>query len=114
MQILLFTGDLAPAILDGTKTMTARCWRKKPFKAGEVVRAQSNYSKESTFATLRIKEVTEWDGNAFNIEPLIAIKEGFRKVSEFASVWYSTNFEKLDDESGIYKYYFFEFEIVKE
>ena len=114
MRILLFHKEHVKKILSGTKTMTARCWKQKPFQVGDMVRAQTNYNKSSAFAILRITEVSEWDGNVDNI-PIdklreITRKEGFKIPMQFSSAWYSTNDDRLFENK--YKSYFFEFEVV--
>ena len=63
MQNIMFSGDNPQKILDGAKTLTARYWKRKPPKVGELVTASTGYKKETRFAILRITGVHEWDGN---------------------------------------------------
>ena len=132
MQIMLFTGDTPEKILEGRKSMTARLWKRKPPKVGDIVRAQKGRKKETAFATLRIKNVFTWDGEKIptfsntytnlsdalrdNLYPTaeklseIAQKEGFVNWDHFYIVYYKLNewcWDEIDR-----THWFIEFELV--
>ena len=107
MQILLFTGDTPEKILEGRKSMTARLWKRKPPKVGDIVRAQKGRKKDTSFAILKILDVFKWSGNytphffgktghppyslMSEIKYDIAKKEGFESWHEFWNAYYSLN-----------------------
>ena len=59
----MFTEPNPAKILNGTKTMTARNWKRKPPKPGDYMTASTRYEKESRFAVIRILNVWEWDAD---------------------------------------------------
>ena len=63
MQNILFSGDNPEKILNGTKCMTARNWKRKPPIVGSLCTASTGYKKETRFAVVRILDVMEWDGH---------------------------------------------------
>ena len=90
-MIILFTPPSDQKVLDEEKTMTARLWRKKPPKIGEVVRAQTGRKKETSFAHLKVIDVWEWTGylmttqsSKYNILE-IGKKEGFDTPTDFTN-----------------------------
>ena len=124
MQILLFTGDTPEKILDGRKSMTARLWKRKPPKVGDIFRAQRGRKKETAFATLEIRRIFAWDGgyhpyfyNAFdypkpttNVLYEIGKKEGFNNWGEFYEAYKQINewcWNEIDR-----THWFIEFELV--
>lgn len=114
MKTILFHKNHVGPIERGDKTMTARCWKRKPFHVGELVRAQTGYSLQSAFARLRIVAVVGWDGDAAGsdlITPELVRKEGFSRREGFEQAWYSTNADRLGD--AAYRSWFFEFEVVE-
>ena len=61
MQNIMFTPPSDAKILDGTKTMTARCWKRKPPRTGQLMTASTGYAAETRFAILRVANVWKWD-----------------------------------------------------
>ena len=124
MQIILFTGGLDKKILSGEKTMTARCWRRKPPEKGDIVRAQTGRKKETSFATLKITRVIMWDGcpnpifysfvdgyvATTNLLYEIGKKEGFESWEEFYEVYRDFNDWCWHDQGR--DHYFIGFELV--
>ena len=123
MQNILFSGDNPQKILDGTKTLTARNWKKKPPRAGQLMTASTGRKKETRFAIIRVTDVWEWDGkmdgkNAEAVTGLtlqeIARREGFGNTPRpedsnltdwdaFIEAYYSINATKfLDDDRQDY------------
>ena len=131
MQNIMFTPPSDAKILDGTKTMTARCWKRKPPRIGALMTASTGYKKETRFALIRVNGVWEWDGemsgkSAMKIMWLskeeIAKREGFGNTPRpegsrltdwdaFIEAYYGLNATKfLDDDR---QHYFIGFELVQ-
>ena len=112
MQNLMFTPPSDAKILDGTKTMTARCWKRKPPRGGTLVSASTGYKKETRFALLYIRNVWEWDLSLLphTAEKVtgytgqeIAEKEGYTEWNDFIGAYYGINAQKfLDDDRKDY------------
>ena len=133
MQNIMFSGDNPQKILDGTKDLTARCWKKKPPQAGALMTASTGYAKETRFAIIRILNVWEWnaimgiDSNAEYVTGLskqeIAEREGFKDTwshdpdtwltdwDAFIQAYYSINATKFLDDNRTN--YFISFELVQ-
>ena len=62
MQNIMFTEPNPAKILSGSKTLTARNWKKKPPRAGQLMTASTGRKKETRFAIIRVTGVWEWDG----------------------------------------------------
>ena len=120
MQNIQFTSPADEKILAGRKTMTARCWRRKPPKVGSLVTASTGRKASTRFAVLKITGIYEWDGkidpcNAEKSTGLrfdeIAYREGFRTWNDFIYAYYSLNVQAfLDDKRTNY---FISFELVE-
>ena len=129
MQNILFTPPSDQKILSGEKTLTARCWLRKPPKVGARVTASTGRKKETRFAVLRIVGVYEWDGgihdtNAESVTGLskqeIAEREGFGGTPRpftrlddwdaFIEAYYSLNAEQFKDDDR--KHYFIAFDVI--
>lgn len=116
MRIILFQGEEnKEKILDGRKTMTARCWSNnyKHFEVGEIVAAQTGRKKDTRFAHLEITKIFRWhlgsDTNIFfwndekekwespSIQKLttIAKKEGYGTWAEFMGAYITLNGSRL-------------------
>ena len=120
MQNILFSGDNPQKILSGSKTLTARNWKKKPPRAGQLMTASTGRKKETRFAIIRVTDVWEWDGqmdqeNAESVTGLthaeIAKREGFGNTPRpegslltdwdaFIEAYYSINATKFLDDDG--------------
>ena len=131
MQNIMFTEPNPAKILDGTKTMTARNWKRKPPTTGALCTASTGYAKTTRFAIIRILNVWEWDGdnNGINAEEVIGLskqeigkREGFRgrphdpddwltDWDDFIMAYYGHNAQNFLDNDR--KHYFIEFELVK-
>ena len=120
MQIILFTPPSDQRILDGTKTMTARFWKRKPPKEGALISAQTGYAKTTRFAILKVLKVWEWDGEDVSrvlsgigdhrdITEEIAKKEGFESIGGFCETYYSLNAHNWHDPDRTH--WFIEFEL---
>ena len=108
---ILFTSPSAQKIRRGTKTMTARCWKRKPPKIAETVYAK-NYAR---FALIKIVDVWEWSGDlmAPSVTREIAKKNGFDSVEDFFIAYYSSlNARILGDTDR--RHWFIEFEVIHE
>ena len=68
MQNILFSGDNPQKILSGSKTLTARNWKKKPPRAGQLMTASTGRKKETRFAIIRVTGVWEWDSADGRVE----------------------------------------------
>lgn len=120
MRIILFTPPSARKILIGQKTMTARLWRAKPPKVGDLVAAQTGYAKTTRFAVLSILKVWRWDADAVlaelgehpHLTDEIAKKEGFETKDEFCDAYFHLNKHNWDDPTRIH--WFIEFEVIEE
>ena len=87
MQNIMFTEPNPAKILSGEKTLTARCWKKKPPRIAQLMTASTGRkTRETRFAIIRVTDVWEWDGaidgkNAEAVTGLtrteIAKREGF-------------------------------------
>lgn len=109
---ILFTPPSDQKILSGQKTMTARCWKRKPPRIGQVIDAQTGYANSTRFAQLKVIDVWEWDGD-INSECLtdeIARKEGFVDVDDFIFAYYSLNSRTIADNDR--RHWFIEFELI--
>ena len=123
MQNIMFTEPNPAKILSGSKTLTARNWKKKPPRAGQLMTASTGRKKETRFAIIRVTDVWEWDGqmdqeNAESVTGLthaeIAKREGFGNTPRpegsnltdwdaFIEAYYSINATKfLDDDRTDY------------
>ena len=123
MQNIMFTEPNPAKILSGEKTMTARCWKRKPPRIGAIMSASTGYKKETRFALIRVRDVWEWDGdmdgeNAEAVTGLtraeIAKREGYGDTPRpkdswltdwdaFIEAYYSINATKfLDDDRNNY------------
>ena len=113
-MIILFTPPSDQKILDGRKTMTARCWKRKPPRIGDIVEAQTGYKKSTRFAQIRVCNVWEWNGNITSemLTDEIARKEGFDSVDDFIFAYYSLNAHTIGDADR--KHWFVEFEVMEE
>ena len=119
LPIILFTPPSNQRILDGTKTMTARFWKRRPPKVDSLFRAQTGRRKETTFAICRVTDVFEWDGASsgpacdhFNCVPReIGEREGFRGWGEFYEAYLDLNHHHWNREGRTH--YFVEFEVVE-
>ena len=133
MQIILFTPPSDRKILDGEKTMTARYWKRKPPKVGDLIAAQTEYSKSTRFAILKIKNVFKWhisvNFSIFFLDDIlggwkvpskrklknIAIQEGFDLWINFLHEYHRLNANKFDKFSSPKRtHYFIEFELVED
>ena len=131
MQNIMFSGDNPQKILDGTKDLTARCWKREPPRVGQLMTASTGYAKETRFAIIRIIGVWEWNGkmNGKNAESVtgltrneIAKREGFGDTPRpkdswltdwdaFIEAYYGLNAQKfLDDDR---RHYFIAFEVIQ-
>ena len=61
MQNIMFTEPNPAKILSGEKTMTARCWKRKPPRAGQLMTASTGYAANTRFALILIRKVWEWE-----------------------------------------------------
>ena len=123
MQNILFSGDNPQKILSGEKTLTARNWKKKPPRTGQLMTASTGRKKETRFAIIRVTGVWEWDSemDGLNAEAIIGIskqeiaeREGFGNTPRpegsnltdwdaFIEAYYSINATKfLDDDRTDY------------
>ena len=138
MSNIMFTPPADQKILDGEKSMTARFWKRKPPKVGQLMTASTGYKKETRFAILRITGVHEWDGNMeekdWNGDPLapdaesatglskqeIAEREGFGDTPRdkdsrltdweaFIEAYYGINAQKFLDDGRLH--YFIQFKV---
>ena len=105
MQNIMFTEPNPAKILSGEKTMTARCWKRKPPRIGAIMSASTGYKKETRFALIRVRDVWEWDGdmdgkNAEAVTGLtraeIAKREGFGNTPRPKDSW-------LTDWDGVHR-----------
>ena len=120
MRIILFTPPSDQKILDHTKTMTARFWLQNPPDIGDLIRAQTGRSKDTSFAILKVTGVWQWDGqmdgNIFTdtgmFRSQIAKKEGFKDWESFYSAYYELNSHKWNN--GKRSHYFIEFKLVRD
>ena len=122
MQNILFTPPNDVKILDGTKTMTARFWRRKPPSLSSIVTASTGRKKETRFAEIKIVGGFIWrpdTDTSLDIEERIgyslgeiAEKEGYRTWQEFMDAYTSLN-AHLDQDDPKRQHYFLEFELVK-
>ena len=120
MNILIFTPPSDQKIIDGIKTMTARCWRKNPPRLSEILRAQTGRRKETTFATLKIVGAAVWrpeSDTSLDLEERmglslgqIASREGFQTWGGFLSTYKSLNAHHWHDSKRTH--YFLDFEVV--
>ena len=132
MQNIKFTPPSDQKILDGEKTMTARCWKRKPPKVGDLMTASTGYAKSTRFAVISVRNVWEWnalmgiDSNAEYVTDMskqeIAEREGFKDAwshdpdtwltdwDAFIEAYYSINATKfLDDDR---QHYFIGFDLI--
>ena len=131
MQNILFSGDNPQKILDGTKDLTARCWKKKPPRPGQLMTASTGRKKETRFAIIRVTGVYDWtpDLNGISASKAtglstqqIAEREGYGNTPRpkdswltdwcaFIEAYHSINATKfLDDDRTDY---FISFELVQ-
>lgn len=118
MQNILFTPPSDKKILSERKTLTARCWKRKPPKVGEHVTASTGRKKETRFAKLKITGVYEWDGSSARSAEAatglqfdeIAYREGFVHWIEFVTAYDSLNAHNYHRPDR--KHYFIKFELV--
>ena len=120
MQNILFSGDNPQKILSGSKTLTARNWKKKPPRAGQLMTASTGRKKETRFAIIRVTDVWEWDGKITGESAMqatglsqeeISRREGFDGWDAFIEAYYSINATKfLDDDR---QDYFIAFEVIQ-
>ena len=132
MQNIMFTPPADQKILDGTKTMTARNWKRKPPKSGDMLTASTGYPKSTRFAIIRVLNVWEWnalmgvDSDAETVTGMskqeIAEREGFGNTPRpegswltdwdaFIEAYYSINAKKFLDDDRLN--YFIAFEVVR-
>ena len=96
---LFFTLTSAVMIKAGIKVRTMRYWLQShadKIKVGSIHKAKLNRRSKSTFATINILSVRQWDG----IEPLDhehAIKEGFKNIEDFWQGYNSLNEHKFHE-----------------
>ena len=106
-------------ILAGSKTLTARCWKRKPPAVGSLFRAQRGRKKSTAFAVCVVKRVWRWDGqkdgNAMEVVQKfrneIACLEGFAHWGEFYETYKTLNADRFDDPNR--NHFFIQFEIQK-
>ena len=100
--------------------MTARHWRQKPPKVGDIVTASTGRKKETRFAVLKVTGVYVWDGRMSGESAAestglslaeIAKREGFETWYDFCHSYYSLNAGKFLDSKRTH--YFISFELVK-
>ena len=133
MQNIMFTEPNPAKILSGEKTLTARNWKRKPPRTGQLMTASTGYKRETRFAIIRVSGVWEWDGamdivgnNAEAVTGLtaqqIAEREGYGNTPRpndsgltdwdaFIAAYYSINATKFLDDDRIN--YFISFELVQ-
>ena len=92
--------------------MTARHWRRKPPKIGEVVRAQLGYGRDTTFALIRIVGVRQWNGTEGEVRNFMAIREGYPTPKAFYKAYHGFNAKNWWDDKRTH--YFIEFLVEKE
>ena len=109
---ILFTPPFDQKILSGQKTMTARCWKQKPPRVGQIIDAQTGYANSTRFAKLKVVDVWEWDGSMTSecLTDEIAKKEGFEDANDFIFAYYSLNSHTIADNDR--RHWFIEFEVV--
>ena len=123
MAIIMFTPPNDKKILNGEKTMTARFWAKAPPRLSEVVRAQTGYKKETTFAYLKVVGLAIWKPFEDTDQDLkdrigyskdeIAIMEGYGNWDQFLRAYLKLNAHH-DPDDPKRKHYFIDFEVVSE
>ena len=121
MHRLLFTKPSDEKILDGTKTLTARNWKRKPPAPGTRIKACTNYRNSSMFAILEILDIWEWDGKlsgevaeqvtGMELEE-IAEAEGFADWYDFIRAYQDFKPENLLNPER--KNYFIHFKVVEQ
>ena len=109
---ILFTPPADDKVLDGTKTMTARCWRQNPPVVGQHVNAQTGRSNATQFALLKVIDVFKWSGlwSDEHVTHDVAKKEGFKDIAEFMNAYEDLNGKRRFDKTRTH--YFIEFEVV--
>ena len=123
MRIIQFTSPSDEKILNGTKTMTARFWRKTPPRLSEIVRAQTGRKKETTFAYLKVVGLAIWKPFEDTDQDLqdrigyskdeIAVMEGYENWDQFLSAYMKLNSHlDSDDPNPKRKHYFIDFQRV--
>ena len=123
MQNIMFTPPANEKVLDGTKTMTARFWRREPPALSSIVTASTGRKKETRFAEIQIVGGCIWypqtDTGVELFERIgyspseIAIKEGFQNWKEFIDAYVSLNpLFTVDDPKR--RHYFLEFELIRD
>ena len=118
---ILFTPPADDRILDGIKTMTARCWRQNPPRLSEVICAQTGRRKDTAFAYLKVVGLALWRPDTDTSRDLeertgyslgeIAEREGFRTWEEFVDTYKALNAHNWDDPKR--KHFFIDFEVVE-
>ena len=131
MQNILFSGDNPSKILNQTKDLTARCWKKKPPRAGQLMTASTGRKKETRFAIIRVTGIYDWTpdlsgisaSKATGLTPQqIAEREGYGNTPRpkdswltdwdaFIEAYQSINATKFLDDDRIN--YFISFELVQ-
>ena len=123
MQNILFTPPANEKVLDRTKTMTARFWRREPPALSSIVTASTGWRKETRFAEIQIVGGCIWKPEtdaSRDIEERIgyslgeiAEKEGFRTWEEFIDAYVALNqHHPVDDPKR--RHYFLEFELIRD
>ena len=107
MQNIIFSGDNPSKILNQTKTLTARNWKRKPPRTGQLMTASTGRKKETRFAIIQVTGVYEWDGKITGESAMqatglsqeeISRREGFDGWDAFIEAYYSINATKLLDD----------------
>ena len=133
MQNIMFAEPNPAKILSGEKSLTARCWKRKPPKVGDLLTASTGDKKETRFAIIRVLNVWEWnalmgvDSDAETVTGMtkqeIAEREGFKDAwshdpdtwltdwDAFIEAYYSINAKKFLDDDRLN--YFIAFEVVR-
>ena len=130
MQNIMFTEPNPAKILSGEKTMTARCWKRKPPKIGALMTASTGYKKETRFAVIRVANVWEWELDLSGrgaekatglSRQAIAEAEGYGNTprpkdswltdwDEFIGAYYGINAQKFLDNDR--QHYFIKFNLI--
>ena len=86
--MFLFKPEHVPKILNGTKTMTRRIWKRNRANVGSIHQARTElFGKPFTF----LKVLKRFDERLGDISDIDCIKEGYQNREDFKNIWIKIN-----------------------
>jgi hypothetical protein len=86
---MLFKPEHKDMILNGTKTVTRRVWKKPRVKVGGIYKAKIQMLSKDYFAKIKVTKLFRQKLKDIQVRDIE--KEGYSSLSEFVDIWKKIN-----------------------